>query len=665
MIYDELDDLKFIKKHYGEKMSHFCRDLFPTILERPGFLYHILTKCFYPSKSLYYDIINENKEESFKKYIYSFVKDVKEEIDSYQSVRSLLASVGYDIYKCKNNDDIQKFKKYYAPGEELCTFRDPNRIVNHDIYFIVKKNVDKIRREDFKEPRREDEYSTSVLDLQFDKGEKQRVSIKSRYNHRVNNPDATYSNNLDRIVPGLTNAFKHEFGYKIDKSYKTNFELDHYVRARDRKFYKYNYEINNIHYCPDNIIIDNGYVFDKYKDKGRYTVLDYFILDCKEKTMLEYKRSIYDSFYEIHKYISNIKIKNIDSFREIELLLKDGSVSTIKIDKDNKIVSFKNENLEDASNRFMHMCTYLSEVYLPNLKSCGNCFIEGSKYLTSISLPKLEKCGVNFLLYNNNLEEVNLPKLKECGDSFMSNAYSLEKIDLPELVSCGHHFMARCGNLKEISIPSLESCKNRFLVGNNSLVSFSAPKLKKCQDHFLSDNNSITKIYLPSLETCCNDFLCSNEIISELDLPSLVTCRNNFMKNNKSLKTLYLPSLEKCVHHFLHFNDSIEEIDLPSLKMCGDYFLSRNDKICKVNLPSLEDTGLYFLRDNNILSELHLENLKFIKLGFLQYNEKLTKLVVPNLKRYSQYAFRLNEEFKEKFEEEVHKRGLEQTLKIK
>lgn len=30
------DDLKIIKKYYGEKMSHLCRTLFPTILEEKG-----------------------------------------------------------------------------------------------------------------------------------------------------------------------------------------------------------------------------------------------------------------------------------------------------------------------------------------------------------------------------------------------------------------------------------------------------------------------------------------------------------------------------------------------------------------------------------------------------------------------------------------------------
>lgn len=46
MNYEVLDDLKQIKKDYGENMSHLCRRLFSTILETPGLLYHIISTHF-------------------------------------------------------------------------------------------------------------------------------------------------------------------------------------------------------------------------------------------------------------------------------------------------------------------------------------------------------------------------------------------------------------------------------------------------------------------------------------------------------------------------------------------------------------------------------------------------------------------------------------------
>ena len=246
-LYEQLDDLKKIKKEYGENMSHMCRELFSTILEKPGLLFHIISSHFAKSKKLCEDIVNENKKYEFKNYIYYLydeMMNLKQNKENHKSVRELLREKGYTLYECKTNKDIQRFRKYYANGEELCTFRDPNRINNHYIFFIVKDNADTLDRRLFTSPKREDEYSISVLDLQFDKGNKQRVSIKSRYNHTVSNPDATYSNNLENIAEGLTEAFEREYNFNIGNEYKVNFELDHYIKAKDNKYYKYNYEIH-------------------------------------------------------------------------------------------------------------------------------------------------------------------------------------------------------------------------------------------------------------------------------------------------------------------------------------------------------------------------------------------------------------------------------------
>ena len=69
------------------------------------------------------------------------------------------------------------------------------------VFWAVKKDADKMKREDYKTPQREDEYGTSVMSIQFSKGGLCTVSIKNRYHHRVNIPDATCGNNLDRIAP--------------------------------------------------------------------------------------------------------------------------------------------------------------------------------------------------------------------------------------------------------------------------------------------------------------------------------------------------------------------------------------------------------------------------------------------------------------------------------
>ena len=55
------EDLKIIKKKYGEGMAHFCRDYFPILLEKKGLLPNLLFKKFEPSKILYDDIVKARR----------------------------------------------------------------------------------------------------------------------------------------------------------------------------------------------------------------------------------------------------------------------------------------------------------------------------------------------------------------------------------------------------------------------------------------------------------------------------------------------------------------------------------------------------------------------------------------------------------------------------
>ena len=297
-----MDDLKLIKKHYGEKMAHLCRDLFPTVLETPGVLYTALSKTFYPTKFLYDDLDNDSLKEAFKEVV-SYAIPNKEELEKkvvLKSAKELLDEAGYILYECKTEEDIQSFRHYYqrndgivpkytpgtnpnyAPKEELCTFRG-HRLDSCHVFFAVKKNVDEIKREDYKgKEKRQDEYGTSVISIQFSRGTNNVLSIKNRYNHTVSNPDATFSNNLENIIPGLTQAFERDYGLNI-KENKSKRGIPGYVLAEDGKFYKYNIEECNVYFCPDNIIIDHSGV--KHCDKSRYIVFDTFILDLKNKTM--------------------------------------------------------------------------------------------------------------------------------------------------------------------------------------------------------------------------------------------------------------------------------------------------------------------------------------------------------------------------------------------
>ena len=153
-------DLKKIKKLYGEKMMHLCRELFPTLLEQEGLLSKLMMDNFAYTKFLYEDIIDSSNIEGFKNYIYSLINvEKKEEKKVDKTPKELLEEAGYILYECKTEEEIQSFKRYFRKDEELCTFNG-GRLNRCHVFFAVKKNVDEIKREDFNKPKREVEYGT-------------------------------------------------------------------------------------------------------------------------------------------------------------------------------------------------------------------------------------------------------------------------------------------------------------------------------------------------------------------------------------------------------------------------------------------------------------------------------------------------------------------------
>ena len=388
------NDLKIIKKKYGEKMMHYCREELSIILEKNGLLSKLLLDHFNESHILYDDIVKEDKLNEFKNYIYSLI-DVENnmKIDINKTPYELLSEAGYNLYECKTEEDIQSFKRFYSKGEELCTFRG-NRLEKCYVFFAVKKDVEKIKREDFLNPKRQDEYGTSVISIQFTKKDNT-LSIKNRYNHTVNNPDATFSNNLDNIIEGLTQSFNKYYGFNV-KSKSSNFELENYVYVAD-KFYKYNYEINNIYYCLDNIVIDNFEV--KKYDKEKYILFDYFLLDLKEKKLYS---NINDSFVDTIVDINKINIVKKESEKEIHLIPNNGEEIIITLDNQNRIIKYINNNILE----------------------CGYDFLRRNEVLQEIELPNLVECGYSFLYHNEVLQKIELPKLKECDNEMIKTKIS-------------------------------------------------------------------------------------------------------------------------------------------------------------------------------------------------------------------------------------------------
>lgn len=482
------EDLKIIKKKYGEKMMHLCRNMFSTILEEKGLLPKLLLEHFEPSHDLYNDLEKYSSIlfAGFEGYINSLVvANKKEMLTTSLTPEELLDKAGYTLYECKTEEDIQKFKKYYAKGEELCTFRG-NRLNRCYVFFAVKKDVDNIKREDYKEPFREDEYGTSVISIQFTRGSNSYLSIKNRYNHTVPNPDATFNNNLDNIIPGLSYAFQKQYGLSY-RNIDDNFYIPFYVKAKDGKYYKYNYEINNIYYCPNNIIIDNFEV-KRYSDEyQRYLVVDYFVIDRQNKKIYLYDEEVGtstsskvmdddelyaydevfgDSFIEYfeNNEIENIKIStNEDGSRSIIVSIKDKEDAIITIDKFNRIIGYKNNNITSIHNNFLLYNEIISRVEMKNVRDIGDNFLKNGHALKNLITPNLISVGDDFLLDNYHLEELLLPRLERVGDDFLSSNILVKEVILPNLKKVGNSFLLYNEMARVIELPLLEVVGNRFM----------------------------------------------------------------------------------------------------------------------------------------------------------------------------------------------------------
>ena len=395
-------------------MAHFCREEFSSLLEKDEVLFSLLTKHFYPSKSLYEDLEDHNLLPGFSNFIYSRLEEPKEEVKTTKTPFELMEEAGYNLYECKTEEEIQAFKKYYEDDEALCTFHG-GRLNKSYVFFAVKKNVDDIKRSE--NPERQDEYGTSVISIQFRKGSLNFISIKNRYNHTVSNPDATFSNNLDNIIPGLTHSFRTYYGFNLSPN-NTDFEIPGYVMAANEKYYKANYEINNIYYCTNNIVIKN-FEARRY-NPSKYLLMDSYLLDLERKRIDPFVSS--DGILEALGEIYTIEIEKYQDAKVITITSSTGRTEIV-MDTDNCIVEFTNKTLEKLFDCFLQYNEKLYALNTPNVKYIGRYVLQHNYMLEKLCLPNCESIGSDFLHYNICLRTIDLPKCKKIDAGSFDNCF--------------------------------------------------------------------------------------------------------------------------------------------------------------------------------------------------------------------------------------------------
>ena len=464
-------DLKIIKKQYGERFMHLCREIFATILDNsPGILPKLLLDNFHPTHFLYDDLIvsinnRTNQVTNFKNYIYELYDNLsRKEETSHEVVpdpKTLMHEAGYTLYECKCEEDIQAFRKYYRKDELLCTFNG-GRLERCYVYFAVKENADKLDRNSFACPYRQDTYGTSVLSIQFTKDGTYTLSIKNRYNHTVHDPDATFSNNLDNIISGLTQSFADYYGMKQLILKNQNFGMINYVMANDGKFYRYNYEINNVYYCPGNIVIDNFRVI-KYSPE-LYLVFDYFVLDLVNKRIINRTK---DKFPETIPSIKKISIINQENGKVVTITPVTGEDIILELDKYQRLIKLTDPNLLNVPNDYLSTNLTLDNINLPNAKTIGNYFLCDNSKMTQISLPNVHTIG-HYFMGGSNLTAVSLPKVEKIGAEFLANNNTLEEISLPKAKIIGNGFLFWNNQIKIINIPEITTIGHTRIVGDTN-----------------------------------------------------------------------------------------------------------------------------------------------------------------------------------------------------
>lgn len=556
-------DLKYIKKKYGEKMMHYCRECFPTILNVPGKLVEILNTHFYCVKdSLYNDIKENHKESEFNDFVYgnAGLKNEYDIRDISKTPKELLDDAGYDLFECKTVEEVNSFKKYFILGEQLCTFLDPaSRLENKYVFFAVKKNILDIKREDFLIPDRQDEYGTSVISIQFTRDKNNHLSIKNRYNEVVNNPDSTFDNNLDNIISGLTMSFYKAYGIREIYDENSEFQMEHYISIGG-EYYKYNYKLNDIYYCTNNIIALNGKVI-KY-DPEKYIIMDYFIIDLVNKKVDVFDNKLRDSFGEVIGKIKNIEIVRGEKDKKVYITNEEDNIFELTLSFDNKLIGIKNNLIEKLPNRFLISGQYLKNMEFSNVREIGNDVLYANTDLEHFNLSKAEVIGNYFLANNIKLTNIDLNKTIMIGDDFLKRNIIVESINFDSLQRVGNSFMFSNKGLSSIVIPNLSYTGKCFFKSNDKVLFASFPSLQETGDFFMNDAKNLRMFEADNLRVSGDMFLMANKELDYISLPNLIKTGKLFLAANQIIMSVNLPNLSYLPKYFLRNAGGLESITL-------------------------------------------------------------------------------------------------------
>ena len=562
------DELKRIKKKYGENFMKLCRELFPTILERDGKLEEVLNKTFAGnSRTLYEDIVNAKLERAFKNYIYGNINARDFKIDGYT-----LAKDGR-FYKY----NIYLNKIYYCPENiviEDGTAKKLDNLLLMD-YFICdrKDNIFKLYDNNIKDSFIDFLQNLNDINMEVDEFSGQQTIIAKKLDKET----ITIVLDQDNQIIGYKNLEVERIGDNFLYANKKLIALD----------------LPNLKYVGDNFLLKNELL--------NKSDLNYLIGNL----MLSIDKKQCDD-EELTLFIRNF----LEYKGKLDLPLLE-TVGNNFLESNKSLTKLELHKLKQIGNNFLRINNSLSELDLLNVEKIGDNFLELNKSLTKLELHKLKQIGNNFLRMNSNISKLDLPNVEQIGDNFLEKNNILTVLTLIKLKCVGNNFLLGNCCLRSLQLPQLEivadnflkSIGNVFLPNKEGISLLQLPKLKKVGDNFLHLNENILNLELLSLMEAGDGFLSNNRVLEQLNLPKLRQVGDNFLQyvgdvfspKKSGLNVLILPSLEYVGNNFLSFNESIVNVELLNLIEAGDCFLCSNKILNNLKLPKLKKVGKNFL----------------------------------------------------------------------
>lgn len=430
-------DLELIRRDYGYEMARLCKIAFPYILRKEGKLYKLMNESFYPTKELIEDLVRYNLVGSFIKYIKKLSSGKKSETNFMTPIEHL-ENVGYQTYCIVKKDDIEKIK--------ACT-----DINDDEMYYFIKNNVSF-----------DSENPPSIL-LSVRNNQIDAKGYLDYFEKKVNVPEKPFS------IPG-------------------------YIKTNDGKYYPCkDYGFFNmpkgIKYGPDNIIIDDGHLVNYFyiynfrtgekktidlREKDKYILIDYFILDIENKKMYLYDKRIEESFHLYFQDIDEIEVTSIENGKEIKVF-KNGNLDIVmKLDENSSI----------------------KELEMLNAKRISHYFLKNNKRLTNFSIPNAEEMGTSCLKENEILEELYAPKLRIMYSNCFEKNKRMETLGLQSLTHMNSGCFNENNRLKRIYIPNLRNLGERCFQNNKVVEYLYFPHLEIAGYYCFEDNNNLKAIYL-------------------------------------------------------------------------------------------------------------------------------------------------------------------------